>query len=220
MELQDIFPSGDLLVEVVDENREESFIYKVDSTRLKTQSRYFEVLLSDRFNEGVRVRERHSELLKRYGTTSSIPSEELPKVTVLDIGRISEVKSIKNITADFFKILHDVEIAPSSPLPNLANLTIVADRFDSLETVSKYLKRRRFLQKLDAKAKGRPVPEERVRQKLLVGLLLEHTPWVTTYSKMLILQGSSGWSTEAENNTGAALWVDLPLGVEGTPVCV
>lgn len=56
--------------------------------------------------------------------------------------------------------------------------------------------------------------EERVRQKLLVGLLFDHAPWVTRYSKHLILRDSSQWQPGTEEDHTKPLWWNFPNGVE------
>jgi len=149
--------------------------------------------------------------------------EELPHVTIVDIGRISMVSTIKNITADFLRALHGLDLSTASPpIPNLANLAIVADRFDALASFSKYVRRRRYLQSIDGKARnksGANLPEERVRQRLLIGIMLDHAPWVTTYSKRLIVSGSTRWKPDATDDHRAALWWDIPQGIEDELIC-
>lgn len=107
---------------------------------------------------------------------------------------------------------------PNPPVPNLANLTIVADRLDALPALSRYVKKHKFLQSLDAKTRGgtsNTLSEERIRQKLLIGLLLDHGVWVSMYSKRLILRNSARWKPDApETAPDDALYWDLPQGLE------
>ncbi|OCL04111.1 hypothetical protein AOQ84DRAFT_324901 [Glonium stellatum] len=215
-----IAPTGDLLLDVRCDDGKDCFSYRVSAELLRQSSPYFEALLSGKFSEGARVIAEHEKLKKKYGGDSAIeaPADELPRVGVSDIGRISKVNTIKNITADFLRAIHGVDLAaPNPPVQNIANLAIVADRFDALPSFSKFVRRKKYLQMLDAKTKAKlssNIPEERVRQRLLVGILLDHPPWVTKYSKQLIMNDSVRWKPEAEGDQGSALWWDIPHGVE------
>ena len=105
-------------------------------------------------------------------------------------------------------------------IPNLANLAVVADRFDALPHFARYVQRKKYLQAIDAKPNNRKasigLSEERVRQRLLIGLLFDHSPWVTRYSKHLILRDSEKWRADVEEDHTEALWWDIPNGLEGT----
>lgn len=214
-----VSPAGDLILDVRDESGKESFAYRVELECLSQASPYFSNLLHPgKFGEGARVRSEYESLKSRYGNVAQATPDELPHVAIMDIGRISKVNTIKNITADFLRALHGLDLSTASPpIPNLANLAIVADRFDALTYLSKYVRRRRYLQGVDGKTRtksGASLPEERVRQRLLIGIMLDHAPWVATYSKRLIINGSTRWKPGASEDDRAALWWDLPQGVE------
>jgi hypothetical protein len=96
---------------------------------------------------------------------------------------------------------------------NLANLAVVADRFDAVACLSKHIQRKKYLQLIDAKSRGKPATtqtEERIRQKLFVGLLFDHPSWVTRYSKHLIMRDSVQWRPGIEEDHTKALWWDIP----------
>lgn len=213
-----IAPGGDLILQISHEEQGPQFLYRVDSTVLQQQSRYFENLLSDRFSEGQELRAA-TEALKVAGNISDAPSELLHIISIINVGRISKISSIQNLTADFLRALHGYDISVANPpVANLANLAVVADRFDALPCLARHVRRKKYLQLLDAKSKGRAltsVPEERIRQKLLIGLLFDHPPWVTRYSKHLIMHDSVQWRPAFESDDTAALWWDIPWGVEG-----
>lgn len=215
---------GDLLLRVKEDDGQGGFLYRVESSRLSAASSYFERLLSGRFSEASDIAANHERLRKQYPTLADVPVDELPEVTIVDIGRISKVSSIKLITADFLRALHDQPLGngkDAPPVTNMANLAVVADRFDALATFSNFVHRRKYLQMIDMKGKGKTaanLPEERVRQKLLIGVLLDHPPWVKLYSKRLILSGSARWKSEATEESGGALWWDIPAGIEGERV--
>ncbi|KAH7055925.1 hypothetical protein B0J12DRAFT_437098 [Macrophomina phaseolina] len=215
-----ISAGGDVLLRVKEDDDKEGFLYRVESTRLRAASSYFEKLLSGSFSEASHVSVQHDQLRKQYPSMADVPLDQLPEVTIVDIGRTSKVSTIKLITADFLRALHEQALGngkDAPPVTNMANLAIVADRFDALATFSRFVHRRKYLQMMDAKAKGKTaatLTEERVRQKLLIGTLLDHPPWIQLYSKKLILSGSARWKKEALDESGGALWWDIPSGIE------
>jgi hypothetical protein len=215
-----IAPTGDLVLEVHDEPRNVTYSYRVSTHDLKQTSSYFVRLLDpDKFGEGARVSEKLGLLRKSYGEIADAPTEELPRVVISDIGRISRVNTIRNLFSDFLSALHGQDLSTSSPpISNLANLAVVADRFDALPALTRYVHRKHFLRTIDAKAKEKAVTlsEERVRQKLLIGLLLDHPVWVSLYSKRMIIGDSIRWRDDIpDDEVEPALWWDLPRGLEG-----
>jgi hypothetical protein len=212
-----ISPSGDIILSVSNARRDgnETIHYRVEASRLQSASQYFRVLLGERFSEGANVAARHRELQRQYKTMAEAPAHELPRIDIEDVGRISQVSTIKNLMADFLLVLHGKDLSVAHPpLSNVSNIVVVADRFDSLPVLAAHLKRKGVLQKLEVK---KTQEEEKIRQKILVGALLDWAPWLTTYSKKLILQGSKRWDPSGEDEPPSALWWDLPNGVEGEP---
>ncbi|KAJ4291983.1 hypothetical protein N0V90_009881 [Kalmusia sp. IMI 367209] len=202
-----IAPAGDLILDVSQEDGSRQFAYRVDSKVLRASSQYFENLLGERFSEGQQLSAALEALrLAGHSNIADAPVDALPRIAIV------------NVVADFLRAVHGQDLAVASPPPpNLANLAIVADRFDATECLSRYVQRKKYLQLLDAKARGRisaGMTEERVRQKLLVGLLFDHAPWVTRYSKHLILRDSAQWQPGVEDDYTKALWWNLPNGVE------
>ncbi|KAH7128827.1 hypothetical protein B0J11DRAFT_431989 [Dendryphion nanum] len=213
-----VINSGDMILEFSQEEAGQQFAYRVDSGVLKENSRYFEHLLSDRFSEGQKLSAALDNLkLVGHSNTAEAPIEALPRISIVNVGRISKVSTIQKLAGDFLRILHNQDLPSHPPLANLSNLAVVADRFDALPYFSKYVHRKRILQTLDAKSRNRPITslsEERVRQKLLVGLFFEFPAWVIRYSKYLIMKSSVQWKLDDEEDDAAALWWDMPNGVE------
>jgi hypothetical protein len=218
---------GTLLLEAVDEKRNHTFTYRIDATQVQKASAYFERLLHpNKFGEGATVAYQLAKLKEKYGNIADASVEELPRVKVSDVGRTSKVSSIKLLLRDFLGLLHGHDIAAVSgvspvasamPLANVANLAVVADRFDALPHTAAYVRRKRILETIDArnKTKATKVPEERLRQRLLVGMLFDHAPWVMTASQALIISGSVRWNQDAKPDDDLPLWWDLPRGLEG-----
>lgn len=214
-----IDPTGDLILEVRQEDGDVPFTYRVHSTVLRERSQYFEHLLSGRFKEGQELAAALDALKAAGCAPAEVPADRLPRISIVYVGRISKVSSIRDLTADFLRVLHDQPLATAHiPVGNLANLTVVADRFDALPHFARYAQRKKYLQAADAKPKNKSataITEERVRQKLLIGLLLDYPPWVTKYSKHLIMRDSAQWKPDVDPDTTTALWWDMPKGVEG-----
>ncbi|PIB00030.1 hypothetical protein CB0940_02833 [Cercospora beticola] len=190
--------------------------YRVSSAALKSTSKYFERLLDGRFGESARIEKEHVLLRDKYGTLDKVPSVELPVIPIEDIGCISAVKSIEALCTDFLLILHARDTNTPVPTANLANLAIVADRFDALDIVRTYASRKKLTRAIEGKTTAKAesnLSEERVRQRILIGLLLDHAPWLDKYSARLITSGSKSWTgSRAEEND--VMWWNLPHGLE------
>lgn len=188
--------------------------FRVSISALKAKSKYFERLLeTGRFGEGQQIASQHDQLLQKFQDLSLAPDEELPVIRIEDIGRISAVKSIRPLLTDFLLILHGQDTQATPPVSNLANLAIVADRFDALDAVKSHVRRKKVIKALDAKTQPKQdagLAEERVRQRLLVGLMLDYPPWVDKYSARLIIKGWVGQEADLED----PLWWDLPNRIE------
>ncbi|KAF1939923.1 hypothetical protein EJ02DRAFT_456488 [Clathrospora elynae] len=215
-----VIATGDLILDVAQEEGGQRFSYRVDSKVLQQNSRYFENLLSDRFSEGQQLAAA-LEALKLSGLSEAAPVGALPHISIVNIGRVAVAKasSIRNLVADFLRAVHGIDLATGNPpIANIANLAVVADRFDAVACLSKYMQKKRHLQVIDAKSsRAKPnatLTEERVRQKLFIGLLFDHPSWVTTYSKHLIMRDSVQWRPGTEEDHTKALWWDIPGGVE------
>ena len=217
-----IASGGDLILDVSQAEGGQQFAFRVDSKTLQSTSRYFDNLLSDRYSEGQQLIAALEALkVAGYSDVANAPVDSLPRIPIVNIGRISISKgsNIQNLAADFLRAVHGQYLAAATPpVANLANLAVVADRFDAVESLTTYVRRKKYLQMIDAKSKGKTVlgvTEERARQKLLVGLVFDHPPWITRYSKHLIMRDSEMWRPGVEEDFSKALWWDLPNGLEG-----
>jgi len=170
-------------------------------------------------------RQSSSSMDKSSGHNSSVGKdrtnaqhflEDLPTITIKDIGRTSSVKTIRGLMGDFLRVLHGLDLSTTQqppPLVNVANLCVVADRFDALDVMRAYFKSKRTLQSLDGKTPSlatKSLSEEKTRQRLFVGLMLHDPYWVWHASLRLIHQG---WVNRILPVT-APQWWDLPSGIE------
>ncbi|KAI9660624.1 MAG: hypothetical protein M1821_009976 [Bathelium mastoideum] len=212
-----IADAGDVLLHFTHELENKTvqrFSYRVDRGRLCQSSRFFDRLLSGRFAEAKRVNTKVEEIRRQYNALAEVPVSELPQIDVEDIGRVSVSKSVGPLMADFLNALHgrDME-SKASMIANISNLTVVADRFDALPYFAEYVRKRKLLRA----TKDTPEPklsEERLRQKLYVGTLLNHEAWITSTSLRLITRGSERWATETQDSNTACWW-NVPQGIEG-----
>ena len=187
--------------------------FRVSSAALKANSKYFlRILEPGPFGEATKISEQHKRILDRYGNITVAPTNELPVLEIQDLGRIS-VKSVTALLTDFLHILHAKDTQTSLPVANLANLAIVADRFDALDAVKEYVQHKRMIQAIDGRTSQKlesGLSEEKIRQRLLVGTLLDQSPWVEKYSARLIIKG---WLAK-DVDISTALWWDLPSRIE------
>jgi hypothetical protein len=193
-----------------------SHTFRANTATLKAKSAYFTNLLSARFDEGCRIEKDHASLREKHGSISAAPPEELPVIRIEDLGRLSEVKSIAALCNDFFNFLHGINLPqdPPPPVANLANLTIVADRFDALAALKACVQKRKILRAIDRKTTSRAeiaLTEEKVRQRMLIATLLDDSQWLERYSTRMI---SNGWVGEGNTAETSALWWDLPMRLE------
>jgi len=205
-------PQGDLVLEI--SHGQLSHQFRVSTIKLISTSSYFATLLSGRFGESERVQQSHNKLLERYARIADAPKSELPTIKIEDLGRISVVKSITALCADFLNVVHEKSLSSNAPsVAMLANIAVVADRFDALEHVGAYVKRKKILQAIDGKTttKAESVfTEEKLRQRVLIATLLDYPPWMEKYTTRMICKGL----VDRDTPGSSALWWDLPASIE------
>jgi hypothetical protein len=221
--------AGDLLLAISDPfHPDSSPVYRVNSDKLRRSSRYFDILLDpSKFSEGIKIADQLRQIRAGHVEVLDILLSDLPVVSIKSIGRVGKLKSINGLMKDFLLILHDEAISSSNsklPLSNLANLVVVADHFDALSTLKDYVRRNNiFIKVSKAESSSRksigPViwntaVEEATRMRILIGSLLDHSPWVNQ-TEDLIVRGSKNWLAESDDRLTAALWWNLPQGLEG-----
>ena len=170
----------------------ESIAFRVSIASITAHSTYFARLL-DRtgpFAEGATVARALDDLRAKYAGSTAIPTTELPRVNIEEVGQISRVSSIKPLLLDFLGILHNIRISKEGvvrtakmPMKNVANLAVVADRFGATGVVGTWVSNNISLNAPNTGEKGaRDMGEEQVRERLCTGILLGLDRWVSTYS--------------------------------------
>lgn len=211
-----VCPTGDVVLDVQSDCDQDqgTLSFRVSSRSLVSHSVYFQRLLEDtRFAEGSNVATTLEKVRAEHGDSAEAPSDSLPHVHVAELGRISPIKSIRPIFTDLLLILHNGDLPSRKiPLTNLANLVIVADRFDSTKPFADWIRSRGVL--VRPKALSANPSEEALRQRLLLGLLLQDTELVLHHSRDLIVKGSPLWDDHDKPLPSDALWWDLPSGIE------
>jgi len=221
-----ICPTGDLiiLVQVNRNNVTEEIKFRVCSASLRKESVYFNVMLQpDQFQEGRLLAASKGTFIP----SQPPPLEALPVITIEDIGRISNIKSVNLLMIDVFKILHGKEIARSSvPLSNLANMVVVADRFDALQCLANYARTKNLYGRLDSKLFPNQsaastislsttaltsLDEDRINQQAYISLNLSHAPWFYNSTLALIMNSTTSIATEHEADEDSPMWHDLPI---------
>lgn len=209
-----ICSSGDVILKIQSHEKSKDLIsFRVDTSQLsKASPHYFQRLFEDsRFEEAAEYKRQCVKLKNLYSHSADIPIREVPQMRIVDIGAVHVGKTIGPLLTDFFLILHGLQpTAKKIPIGNLANLAIVADRFDCLEVVAHWANSGGHLAKAVSGS-----TEESIRQKLLVGMLLGDAKSVSACSKDLILTGSVRWASDEKPPPNTAMWWDLPKGVEG-----
>ncbi|KAL8803186.1 MAG: hypothetical protein Q9223_006332 [Gallowayella weberi] len=217
---------GDLLLHV-NYSSALTHYYRVSLSVLRDQSIYFKNLLDRaKFSEGIAVDAKLSALRKSHRDLAAVPSYELPRVDISDIGIGPLGVSSKLCESAFgllLEILHGC-LQRSSVRANgyvrsiiLALLAHYAEAFAAVPSMSRevnLLSQQGYIcgsARPDADTK-----EDKSRQKIYAGLILGLPDWVRTHSAALIVRGSKRWAPEYEHNSNEDYpWDYLGGGVEG-----
>lgn len=221
LRVSDILEEGDLVLDVDCGTEYGRILYRAGVHHLRNASRYFDTLLDpNRYQEGGTVQDVHQQLLQAGLRPSQASVDRLPRIRMSDVGPVTPANSFHTIFADLLRIIHGLDVQTQRPsLTYFANLGALADRFDCLETVAQHVKNRNMLQALSGKNMDRTsilIPEERTRQRILVGWFLDQPEWLFNSSKRLILGGSCLWhDVDVSEGCDRGVWWDLPDGLEG-----
>lgn len=219
--------------------------FRVDLATLKKHSRYFTNLLGDtRFREARAVTSTLDSLVQQGVQPGEASPDRLPRVLITDDDEATQAAGREGVFADMLRILHGQRDAAPKPVTMLyvVTLAVLADRFACTAPVARYL-----TTGLKFKWPATPPPrlredlgglsglglaaEEVVRQKVLVGWLLDQPMRFAAATREMVIYGSHRWEAEylaeeadhsvayAEQDAAAArqeaIWWYLPDDLEG-----
>ncbi|KAJ1338468.1 dihydrolipoyllysine-residue acetyltransferase [Microdochium nivale] len=218
--------------------------FRVQASVLKRQSQYFDRLLGDsRFKEAKDITAVLEALSLRNIKPGDAIAAELPWVEITDDDEATQYAHRELVFADLLRILHDQPALTGSSSTHkvtpqyVTTLAVLADRFDCTAPVSSHVSARLKYKWPTAAAASRKVPpasgrggdetsglnrpaEDILRQKILVGWLLNLPIVFKNGTKELILSGSSRWGSFApedeqdQHSQPEAAWWYLPEGLE------
>jgi len=212
--------------------------FRVETAALRGQSKYFAKLLGDSgFKEANDIADALAALSLRGVKPAEADPAELPCVEVTDDDEATQYAHRELVFADLLRILHGQLVAAgTTPAAKVTpqyvtTLAVLADRFDCTAAVSSYVNTSlKFKWPITSRNSGRGTgddspglsraAEDVLRQKILVGWLLNQPVKFQAGTRELIMCGSSRWSSFApEDDPGheersEASWWYLPEGLE------
>ena len=205
--------------------------YRVELAVLKQNSKYFDNLLSDtRFAEARAIEASFEKLSLKSVKPSEADAADLPVVRIHEDDEATRSAGQDSAFEDLLRILHRKQSTSKAvTMHYLAVLAVLADRFDCIAIVSRYLNALKYkwpatqtrLARDDGPALSRAT-EETLRQKILVSWLLDQPPKLHAATRELIMYGSRRWSAFLDEDDGehdTAAWWDLPDDLESKPSC-
>lgn len=188
--------------------------YRVRLETLKKVSKYFTHLLaSDVFGEGRAIKDAFTKLAQSNLKPSEIEAENLPRIKIVDEDDAARTMGREHVFRDMLRIIHGAEhLTKPVTMTYLSVLVIMADRFDCLAPVQRYVTGTfaNFKYPLTVDKST----EETLRQKILIFYNTNQAVRLASATKELVLRGSSRWVAFEENPSFTTVWWDLPDGLE------
>ncbi|KAI1471315.1 uncharacterized protein F4812DRAFT_413535 [Daldinia caldariorum] len=198
--------------------------FRVSLKELKTQSKYFERLLTDsRFKEAKDISSAFAALSVRSVKPETAEAKELPWIKIQDDDQATHYAHREGAFGDLLRILHGKEVVTKFTMSFVTTLAVLADRFDCASAVSKYLVAgTRFKWPVTNRKPARDESvvmsrsnEDILRQKILVSWLLNQPARFQAATKEIIMNGSCRWSSFAQDDESSdATWWYLQDGLE------
>ncbi|TVY76167.1 hypothetical protein LSUE1_G005558 [Lachnellula suecica] len=188
--------------------------YRVRLETLKKNSRYFQHLLGPTFAEGVAITNTFAQLAKLNLKPAEVEADRLPRIKIVEEDVATKTIGRETIFCDMLRIIHGADhLTKPITLNCLTVLVVMADRYNTLPLVARYVQRTfinfKYPVTLDKKA------EETLRQKILIFYHTDQAIRFASATKELILRGSSRWLGADETATDfQTAWWDLPDGLE------
>lgn len=189
--------------------------YRVRLDTLKKHSKYFTHLLaSEVFGEGRAVKDTFTQLAEQNLKPSEIEADLLPNIKIVDEDDATRTMGREQVFRDMLRIIHGAEhLTKPISISYLSVLVVMADRFDCLAPISRYVignfGKFKYPQTLDKNV------EEILRQKILIFYHTSQAVQLAAATRELILRGSSRWAVSEDSPGTSTAWWDLPDGLEG-----
>jgi hypothetical protein len=188
--------------------------YRVRLDTLKKVSKYFTHLLgSTVFGEGRAIKDTFAKLAEINLKPSEVEAERLPRIKIVDEDDATRTMGREHILRDMLRIIHGAEhLTKPITMTYLSVLVIMADRFDCLAPVQRYItgtfSNFKYPLTVDKST------EETLRQKILIFYHTNQAVRLAAATKELILRGSPRWAGYEESPNFTTAWWDLPDGLE------
>jgi len=188
--------------------------YRVRLETLKKVSKYFMQLLgSDVFGEGKAIKEAFTNLAESNINPSEIEAEQLPIIKIVDEDDGTRTMGREHVFRDMLRIIHGAEyLTKPINMTYLSVLVIMADRFDCLPPVQRYVMG--TFSNFKYPLTEDKSMEETLRQKILIFYHTNQAVRLASATKELILRGSSKWVSYGEDSGFTTAWWDLPDELE------
>ncbi|KAI1388944.1 uncharacterized protein F4822DRAFT_263107 [Hypoxylon trugodes] len=205
--------------------RKARLAFRVNLKVLKSQSKYFEKLLTDgRFKEAKDITGAFAALSLKNVKPEAADVKDLPWIEIRDDDQATHYAHREGAFADLMRILHEKEVTTKqAALSFVTTLAVLADRFDCTVPVSKYVintlkpkwpatNRNLIRDEVPVMSRNN---EDVLRQKILVSWLLSHPTRFQAVTKEIIMNGSCKWGSFAEDDEASdATWWYLQDGLE------
>ncbi|KAI1205077.1 uncharacterized protein F4807DRAFT_295165 [Annulohypoxylon truncatum] len=199
--------------------------FRVNLQVLKSQSKYFERLLTDsRFKEAKDISTAFASLKLKNIKPETAEVNELPWIEIRDDDQATQYAHREGALSDLLRILHGKEVATKQiTMSFVTTLAVLADRFDCAPAVSKCLvgglkfkwpvtNRKPLKDEVSVMSRNN---EDILRQKILVSWLLGQPARLQAATKEIVMNGSCRWSPFAEDDGASdATWWYLQDGLE------
>ncbi|KAI7932015.1 hypothetical protein M0657_001029 [Pyricularia oryzae] len=213
-----------------------TYSYRADLGVLKKHSEYFRALLDEAgpFTEARQVAHALEALTLRGVKPADVDDvEELPTVEITDDDDATRSAHRHSVFADLLRILHGAQATTKPPtMLYVVTLAVLADRFDCVTPVSRYLSSELKFKWPASKIKAggrddengiggpRLENEEVLRQRILAAWLLDQPLKLHAATRELIMYGSKRWiqASADQDDDGyeetLPSWWDLPDDLE------
>ncbi|KAL9034109.1 MAG: hypothetical protein Q9214_007198, partial [Letrouitia sp. 1 TL-2023] len=200
--------AGDLILHFKDEEKGINTFFRVFAEKLRDRSSYFNVLLDpDKFGEGIMVHQQLTTLHQNSPDIALIPSSELPRLTIHDVGYMPRSDLVVPALRLFLEIMHsdplswESDYAKCHTVSFMAAIAIICDRFAATSTIGPLIRQSQWGKAaLPRQGPNTSSARELIRrQRLLIGYRFNMNSWFSKSSAELVIGGSERWNEDDED---------------------